>query len=606
MAAQGLLRLYATDRKPVSVAADVAPSHFQIVNEADLARLEGKMIAREPLAKDGSYKVTVDDRQQAYSGGYLVAVLEVPFLSPMQGPERNRPTMFVVMETFMPQWEQADNAMVSRRDFLIPSSFWCKLMQLFDVWCIHGRLVDCKTQRPLVGLTVTAMDADVIKDDRLGEDVTDADGYFAIWYRSIDFKKTFLSPLINVETPFGGELGPDVYFVITSEGTLVHAETRADGKAPGRKDRPNCWCVTLCIEAGQTGGNDDRDPIRAVWTNVGAYLIPDDSGLNDFDADGYGGAGKYGFFSALPLEGEIKRYSQAGRPMQWRFLTSKTTTPNGAVAPSTGFVPVNLANGTFNGFVVGKMIRPFSPSYKVVSISVTSADIDADGWVNLENAIARTFADDPAGVGISPANLASETWFFEGGDVMMSLNTGPLTTAHSVPAYAEAGTPVLPADYWDIERIAIRFECREVLGGGSFAPSLGNGRTLNSIVVSNDGIFAALEAKDGAGNTVYCSSFNSQPKLAFAVYHPHLASASLNLDKNGPGGYNADQSGGGIPLTNGGVRPGTTSVGGLITINPPVTETCIYIASLGYSLRLTTGRSNWTGGPTNAYFYFVA
>jgi hypothetical protein len=602
--AQGVLRFYDGQRRLTT--NETAPKDVhQILSEKDLAGLGEQLLAREPLGADGAYKIEIDDRQHPYKGGPIIAVLEVPFLAPMKGAERKHPTMFLVLEVFQPEWKQGETRFSAHKNFRIPFSFWCRLMSLFDVWCICGHIIDCKTQKPLVGLSVTAMDADLIKDDVLGTATTDANGYFKIYYRSADFKKTFLSPLINVETPFGGDLGPDVYFLVTSGGEAVYTETRADGKKEGRKDRPNCWCVELCLDAVPV--DNDEDPIRAVWTNVGAYLIPDDSTLNDFDAQGYGGAHKYGFFNVLPLEGEVKRYSAGGFPMQWRFMVSSTTADNGAApVPAAAFTPVTPAAGTFVAFRVGKMIRPFSPSYKVVAIDVTAADVDANGWVSLESAITRTFNDDPYGVGISPANLTTETWYFEAESVMMNLNTTVLTTAHTVPSYAKAGVAVAAADYWAIERIAIRFECREDLGGGSYAASLGNGRTLNSIVVSNDGIFVALEVKDGSGNTVYCSEFNTQPKLAYSVYHPHLDAVSLNLDQNGPSGYNANQSDAMIPFSNPNARPGTTSVGGLITINPPIVETCIYIASLSYGLRLTTGRTNWTGGPTNAYFFYKA
>jgi hypothetical protein len=605
--ASGFLRLY-DGQKQLDSLRNAPKDALQIVSDRDLSQL-GQQLAREPLGEDGSYKIGIDDRQQGYQGGALIAVLEVPYMAPMKGPEKKHPTMYIVLAVFQPEWGNSDRLPSFLWDFRISYAIWCRLMALFDVWCICGRIVDCKTKRPLVGLTVKAMDADVIKDDFLGQADTDAQGYFKICYRSIDFKHTFLSPIINVETPFGGDLGPDVYFIVESAGAAVYTETRADGKKEGRKDRSNCWCVELCIDA-IPGDGDDDNPIRAIWTNVGTYLIPDDSNLNDFDAQGYGGAYKYGFFSVLPLEGVVKRYSTTGNPMQWRFMVSDTTADNGAAAvPAGAFSPVTPAAGTFGNFTVGKMIRPFFPSYKVVTIDVTEADVDAAGWISLEKAINRTFTDDPYGVGISPANLATETWYFEDNALLMHLNSGALTTAHAVPAYAKAGVQVNPADYWPIEKVAIRFECREDLGGGSYAESLGNGRTLNSIVLSNDGIFAALEVKNAVGDTIYCAEFNEQPTLAYSVYHPHLSAVSLNLDQNGPSGYNANQSDPlvapfEIPFTNPNARPGITSVGGLVTINPPITETCIYIAALSYGLRLTTGRYNWSGGPTYAYFFF--
>jgi carotenoid cleavage dioxygenase len=44
------------------------------------------------------------------------------------------------------------------------------------------------TQRPLEGLRVAAFDQDVVKDDFLGEAMTDAEGCFEIHFTDADFK----------------------------------------------------------------------------------------------------------------------------------------------------------------------------------------------------------------------------------------------------------------------------------------------------------------------------------------------------------------------------------------------------------------------------------
>jgi hypothetical protein len=589
----GFLRLY-VDAKEIK--------EQQLVDERGLAAFIGKQVAREEIGKEGDYKISIDDRQNPYQGGPLLAVLEVPYLPPMKGEEQNHPTQFIILGTIHPEWKERDNAGAAFAwSASVNPDLWCRLMALFDVWCICGRVVNCKTQQPAVGVTVKAMDDDWIKDDFLGSDVTDASGYFRICFRSITFKKTFLSPIINVETPLGGDMGPDVYFIVEAGGDVILQEDPSEGQKDGRKNRTNCTCVTLCVELG---GGQENDPIRAVWTSVGTYDIPDFLSLHDFDAEGYGGPNKYGFFSVLPLKGELKEKSLAGLPIEYRFMVSHSTLPNaifGPSVPAASFTPATFANGWFVSLKIGIAIK--NDASANTDIVITPADMDGDGWVNIQNAILRTFATDPEGIGITPADWASGDWGFIGNFYMAGLHSGLLTTTHALPAYVKAGVGPNPADYYPIEKIAIRFENREVVAPGIYNPVIGNGKTLNSIVVNNDAPYAIVEAHNQLGIVQYCQEFDLPPKLAYTVYHPHLMSASLHLAQNG-GGYSAAQNDAPLPLDNGGVRPGTTSVAGTRVIAPLMTETCIYIASLSYGLRLTTGENYWSGGPATSIFYY--
>jgi hypothetical protein len=248
------------------------------------------------------------------------------------------------------------------------------------------------------------------------------------------------------------------------------------------------------------------------------------------------------------------------------------------------------------------MKRAF-PSWKAVKIFITAADMDDEGWVSIENAINRTFATDPFGDMITPADLVTDNWFFDDNNWMAGLNTVPLTVAHTRPGYVKAGVGFNAADFWPIEKISIRFENREVVSPGVYNPTFGNGNTLNSIVVNNDAEYVVLEAQNAGGMVQYCQEFDLPPTLVYTAYHPHLLGASLRLYKNG-GGYNHLQNDAPLPIDNTGVRPGITNVAGSRNISPVLPETCIYIAELSYSLRLTTGRSNWTGGPVNSIFYY--
>ncbi|MFN8397059.1 MAG: hypothetical protein U0176_20715 [Bacteroidia bacterium] len=586
------MRLYATDteiREPY------------IVDEAGLAALKWQQVGREPIGTDGSFKVNIDARQSQYQGGRLVAVIEVPFLAPMDGPERNHPTQYLVLETIRPEWKESDKAAAHYLwNATVNSDIWCKLMALFDVWCICGRVVDCKTQRPVSGATVKGMDDDWIKDDFLGSSVTDTDGYFRICFRSITFKNTFLSPLINVETPFGGTLGPDVYFTVELGGSKLLEENPSVGKSKERKNSGHCSCFTLCVDFG---GDDEKDPIRALWLSVGGFAIPDAVSMHDFDANGYGGGLKYAFYRTLPLRGEVKPKSLAGNPMEYRFMASYDTLNNaigGPYVPAASFSPITLGNGQLHVGQVGVMVRPFpTSSFPVV---ITAAEVDADGWINVQKAIERIFATDPYGIGITPADI--NQWYFEDSSFMAGLDTSKFTVTHSAPAGIQAGD-AMAAGAWPTEMISIRFENREVVAPGVYNPSIGNGQTLNRIVISNDNPVALLAAKDNNGNVNFCGEFTSPPNLHFTIYHPHLSSASLSIYKN-DGTWNSPLNL--LPaaphsIANGGTRPGTVTANGIAPTSP-LPGTCIYIANLSYDLRLTTGDGGQPWGPAQTIFYY--
>ncbi|MCK5238202.1 MAG: hypothetical protein KAR33_01570 [Candidatus Thorarchaeota archaeon] len=78
-----------------------------------------------------------------------------------------------------------------------------------DEWVISGSVTYSRTRRPAVGVGVTAMDADFLFDDKLGETTTNKDGKFKISYTSKQFRDIL-------------ECAPDVYLLIhDKEGSLL-------------------------------------------------------------------------------------------------------------------------------------------------------------------------------------------------------------------------------------------------------------------------------------------------------------------------------------------------------------------------------------------------
>lgn len=80
-------------------------------------------------------------------------------------------------------------------------------------WVVYGRITYSDTGRPAVGVHVTAMDADFLFDDKLGETTTDEDGRFNISYDVTKFRDLF-------------ERAPDIYLLVFDEKRVLVTDTR--------------------------------------------------------------------------------------------------------------------------------------------------------------------------------------------------------------------------------------------------------------------------------------------------------------------------------------------------------------------------------------------
>jgi len=212
-------------------------------------------------------------------------------------------------------------------DYCIPQRFWCAIRARLGAWVIIGRVLACDEQtqerQPLAGYTVRAFDKDWIQDDPLGEAVSDSNGFFRIDYLEIDFKQTFLSPWVNVETL--GSSGPDVYFnVYRSDGAPVLEEPPTRGTQPDRSNRGPCFCVELCIEETIL----DKYP---YFTHIGLFEVASDlhpdgklnktrpKGAGNIGGDGWGLMGDVRLIGYMP-----KVHPSNNQPLKYRFLWSDT------------------------------------------------------------------------------------------------------------------------------------------------------------------------------------------------------------------------------------------------------------------------------------------
>jgi hypothetical protein len=112
--AQAYLRLY-DGAKQLASRRNGSVEVVQIVTKEDVGALGQGCLGREPLGVDGDFTIGIDDRQHPYSGGPLLAVLELPELPDTQLLEHEHAATFWILTAFQPRWKHRDRT---------PSFFW--------------------------------------------------------------------------------------------------------------------------------------------------------------------------------------------------------------------------------------------------------------------------------------------------------------------------------------------------------------------------------------------------------------------------------------------------------------------------------------------------
>ncbi|MEP7094876.1 MAG: hypothetical protein ABI793_12535 [Flavobacterium sp.] len=574
---------YLPYRKETSVTNAISNTKetFRLVTKEEAKQRKELLIDSVMTDKNGDFEFEINER-------YLNSDFDIDFVCGTVPPKLPKPkreeTLQFHITTISVKNElerQAQNQNY-RWEYAVAHKWWCYIRgHFFDAWVICGHLMNCKTNTPIANANVTAMDADFLTDDNLGSATTDANGHFRIDYSSADFKKTFLSPWINVETDpsfLSFQSGPDVYFKAELAGTKLIDETKADA----RKNVGYCLCVNLCSEVNVVTPGGPTFP--SAWTGIGnAFSSSYGSSSYDFDADGYAGSGKHVLFSHIRFTGQAALKSASGNPIEYRFRVSKTTAPNNtAPLPETNFTEiVGPLNGLFVSSIVSKLSRKIS-SFFLNEIFVWSdkTDFDGEGWFDVNHAIERTLVEK----GLTPADLALYNVIEE--DTLISMNTAVLTTALSVPDSFSAGQEVPDANDIPIEKFAIRFEIREVIDKPSniFAIIPGDGKTLNSVVMNNNPIYRRLAIKE-LEETTLCSPISGTLHAKYTLYHPYLSSCSLTIRKNSEVTERTILDGIIDPAPAVDQRTNNNST----LNNPPTLERCTYIVKLKSSTRKHDG-----------------
>lgn len=592
------VRLYLPWQKESVISHAIANTKdtFRLVTKEESVARKDLLIATTKTDENGNYAFELNEK-------YSKTAFDIDFVCgtvPRVPPKPRKEPLQFHLTTIYPQWRNAKENYFYKWEYCLSAKWWCYIRgHYFDAWVICGRLRNCDTGTPIANASITAWDADFLTDDNLGTVLTDASGHFRIDYTSIQFKQTFLSPLINVETDPGPGLafqsGPDVYFKAVLGGVTLIDEKKADA----RKNVSYCLCVDLCSKV-HVGDPEVNFP--SAWTGIGdAFNITTGVGPEDFDADGYaGGSSKYALYSHIRLTGQAAAKSVGGNPIEYRFLISDVTTPNGGAAPAlANFTKiVGVTPGLFVPSKVAKLTRkvfPFS-DYNVVS---DQADFDADGWFDINNAINRK---------LTALGEPMSNFFFIEEDTLIKMDTTVLTTAANVPnAAASVGNPVPVANKIPIEKFAIRFEIREVVNKplNQFNVITGSGKTLNSAIMNNNSMFMKLSVTELEA-TGLCTPINGTVHAKYTVYHPHLASSSLHLNnnsftvnKNVTDGF-LTLSGNTNPLVDGGANNGLQ-----LNANPNDLTRCTYSLKLYARARLHNGENSVSdSGPLEQLFFY--
>jgi hypothetical protein len=536
---EGLVRLYRNrpDQNVTALAVADPDDTFTVLSDEQVRAKEAMLIAETKTDADGSFTFNLG-REQKYNGeAFEIDVYcgTVPHRKPARKPPK--PRQFSIT-TVQPSWRTArekEDDFFSVWRYCIPYRFWCYFRGLFDAWVICGHLTSCQDHAPIPGATVSAFDVDWLQDDALGSAVTDASGHFRIDYTSADFKITPFSPWINVELCGG----PDVYFKATLGTDTILNEDRSTGRTPGRENVGPCFCVDLCTDKVHI-------PVEKQphWQRVWEFDIhpPAPNAASPFSIEGYAGGpgasyvfGDANYRSGVLLRGNcpLTNISAPANPLQYRFMVGEWTWVGGgdgdpatlpSVAPS-GLVPVTQIRDTTVGYVFYTNGLGFSDSADVI---LTSADLDADGWV--KPIYGRNVTVDMRDGSTSVVSITELNFLRT--DELIVLNSSAITGTHAtrLPGglpQTQAGRSLTPAQQEPIRRYSLRFEVRDAV---TLAPTYND--SLSSIILDNTSVILALDLEELFANLCNPLGGANSLHVLYTVDHPHLNSFSMSISNN--------------------------------------------------------------------------
>ncbi|WP_103068165.1 transthyretin-like family protein [Aquimarina sediminis] len=582
-----VVRFYRVANLDTTVITNVASdpkNTLQILDEKQIKAKAKFLIAEAEIDKNGNYETSLKGDYEQYDGPIMIDVLTKRVVN--QKSKDRDPLQFTIT-TLQPRWRETNDGLLFYWKYCLHHRFWCGIRELFDAWVICGRLLDCKNNNtPIPGAKVIAMDDDWITDDELGSDITDNTGHFRIDYSSKDFKQTFLSPHINIETPFPPfNSGPDVYFKLEINGTPVEFEKPSDK----RNNVGACLCVTLCVEDIVI----PPLPIPASFTNFGLLRrikIQDEINTANGKTQRPGFV-DYAFYRTINLIGTITK-TLNGNPMEYMFEYQEVINPTDLPAPG-GWQPVlpNMIPTTVIGNLFTLTGDPMNPidkePYYINSIAPNQSIVFNGNWIPV-----------PQNANFEPHQDAE----------ILKLNTLAIANMVSIdmssPTSAIGSASVSPSKPHTRNRyFAIRMKQREennpateIVAGtskpiaiynveydnvnkhGSWAP-----KTVNNRLAA-----VSVDIQEIVSGTSGCNKITDALHVKYSARNENLSSVSLSIV--GPNKPGQSFSFPAIAL-----MPAPETFGTSQLVFTPPTDTvndllpCAYTVTLSTTVKLTTG-----------------
>ena len=563
---------------------------FRELSDDEIKSKGNRLVAETQTDMEGNFVIKIEEKyaESAFEIDiYCGSVPRLPF-PPKKGKERQ-----FHITTYVPQWKMTEErqAYMANFEYRIPSKWWCLIKgRYFDVWSICGQLTDCKTRRPIIGVTVIAMDADFITDDELGRNTTDSNGHFKISYSSVEFKKTFLSPIINIETdvlpPFAS--GPDVYFRLEYSGQQFALETKANR----RNNVGYCLCVKLCSK--------ELIPIEPnvppSFTHFGlTQHIPIKTGIDSTTGKTLDG---YAFFSSINLVGTICKKINS-QPMEYLFQFQELANPTTAINP-LAWNPVgpDMINRTPIGYLYSNNPDP--------------AEVGDTPYIQEPYYINGTGTEKTITFNGNWIQVPQDTGFVGHNDgQILNLNTLKLvglTTIDMALPTSSIGSTTVSAERSHVKNryFAIRMRQREV-GNAASEKTAGTSKPIAiynvmynnvnkngswaPITASSQYIAVSVDLQEIVSGLSGCNKITSSLHVRYGARNENLGSVSLSI--RGP--HKPGQSFVFNPIS---LMPAPETFGTTQLVFNPPTDTvaellpCAYTVSFSATALLTTGDGN--------------
>lgn len=543
-----IVRLYRFRGEPndaTAMTAAQAKETFQLIDEKGIKAKENYLLAETVTDQSGNYTFTIDGDKKDYAGEIVEFDIHYSKIPDYGQEDTDEPRNFkpfqVTINVLQPKWRETTNGMLAQWNYRISRKLWCFILARLDIWVICGVVLNCENNQPIPGIEVIAMDDDVISDDELGKKTTDSSGRFCIFYRSRDFKKTFLSPIINVETPllpWGN--GPDIYFKFAFGGSVFYEEPPDRARQADRENVGNCFCVSLCLKERPDDGTGDPVGYFFAIGQIRRY----NSILNINIADGKT-VGKttaawndLAFYSNLALIGALTEKLN-GQPMEYKFQYTELANPGDPVPTTPGswndVIPTQIAN-TVIGY--GWKWDPF-PFYVYKDIGVNADGSQIPVSFNGNWIIVPQSGTLPSGLNLVLNN---------NGPLIKLISTSLASTPYDVAGLIQgnSSSPLQKNRYFSLRMIKREAGnvASEIVSGVSRPLAIFNTKYLNvpqrgswlPTTNSNELGIACIDLAELA-TSGGCSRISNSITAKYTAANPNLGAVSLSM--TGPGGPHA-------------------------------------------------------------------